>query len=122
MTVARKKPLITVQSSTVELGEALPTYARTGVERVASKYFGHLSGAAVYFSREGASYRCTVNMQMGILRIVTGEAIAPDCHKAFDGALEKAAKQLRRLKRALRDNKPIGPHKDVLLREGLRMG
>jgi ribosomal subunit interface protein len=122
MTVTKKKPLITVQSSTVELGEALPAHARSSVQRVAGKYFGQLSGAAVYFSREGASYRCTVNMQMSAIRIVTGEALAPDCHQAFDSALEKAAKQLRRLKRALRDNKPVGPDKDAFLREGLRMG
>ncbi|AWM89095.1 HPF/RaiA family ribosome-associated protein [Microvirga sp. 17 mud 1-3] len=122
MKLDRTNTPITVQSSTVELGEALPAYARNGVQRAAGKYFGQLSGAAVYFSREGGSYRCTVNMQMGALRIVTGEAIAPDCHKAFDAALEKAAKQLRRRKRALRDNKPIGPVKDALLREGLHMG
>jgi len=119
MELNRTNTPITVQSSTVELGEVLPAYARSGLRRMAGKYFGQLSGAAVYFSREGASYRCTVNMQMGALRIVTGEALAPDCYKAFDAALEKAAKQLRRRKRALRDNKPSGPDKDALLREGL---
>jgi ribosomal subunit interface protein len=119
MTIARE-PLIAVQSSTVDLGQALPEYARTRVGQVAGKYLGDLSGAAVYFSRDGASYRCTVNMQMGSLRIVTGEAVGPDCHRAFDGALEKAAKQLRRLKRALRDDKPFKPGKDALLRVGLR--
>jgi ribosomal subunit interface protein len=119
MTIARE-PLIAVQSSTVDLGQALPEYARTRVGQVAGKYLGDLSGAAVYFSREGASYRCTVNMQMGSLRIVTGEAVGPHCHRAFDGALEKAAKQLRGLKRALRDDKPFKPGKDALLRVGLR--
>jgi len=119
MTLA-KEPPIAVQSSTVELGDALPEYARTRVRQAAGKYLGDLSGAAVYFSREGATYRCTVNVQMGSLRIVTGEAVRPDCHRAFDEALEKAAKQLRRLKRALRDDKPLGPDRDALLREGLR--
>ncbi len=64
-------------------------------------------------------------MQMGALSIVTGEAVAPDCYKAFDAALGKAAKQLRRLKRALRDDKPIGPDKGALLRKwmyGTRAG
>jgi ribosomal subunit interface protein len=119
MTIARE-PLIAVQSSAVELGKALPEYIRIRVRQVAGKYFGDLSGAAVYFSRDGASYRCTVNMQMGSLRIVTGEAVGPDCYRAFDVAIEKAAKQLRRLKRALRDGKALGRDKDTLLREGLR--
>jgi hypothetical protein len=35
-----------------------------------------------------------------------GEAIAPDCHKAFSLALEGAVKQLRRRKRVLHDAKP----------------
>jgi ribosomal subunit interface protein len=119
MTIARE-PLIAVQSSAVALGKALPEYIRIRVRQVAGKYFGDLSGAAVYFSRDGASYRCTVNMQMGSLRIVTGEAVGSGCHRAFGAALEKAAKQLRRLKRALRDDKPFKPDKDALLREGLR--
>jgi ribosome-associated translation inhibitor RaiA len=59
---------ISVQSSTIDLGEALPTHARQRISRVAGKYFGRLSAAAVHFSREGASYRCTVNIQMGALR------------------------------------------------------
>jgi ribosomal subunit interface protein len=113
------KPLIAVQSSTVELGNALPEYARARVRQVAAKYLGDLTGAAVYFSRDGASYRCTVNIQMGSLRIVTGETVGPDCRRAFDGALEKAVKQLRRRKRSLRDDKPFGPDKDALLHEGL---
>jgi len=96
---------ITVQSSNVGLGEALPQRAREAILKVADKYFGHLSSAAVHFSKDGHSYRCTVDIHMGALKHVIGEASEADCHKAFDHALERAAKQLRRMKREVRDDK-----------------
>jgi ribosomal subunit interface protein len=96
--------VITVQSSTIHLGDFLPAWARGAVLGVAAKYFRRLTRASVYFSREGRMYRCTVNMEMGALRMVTGEAHGSTCYGALDGALRKAAKQLRRMKRALREN------------------
>lgn len=96
---------IVVRSSSIGLGTALRERARAGVERVAAKYFGRLNAATVYFSRDGRGYRCTVNIDMGTLRIVTGESLGFCCHAVFDAAMRKAAKQLRRLKRTLRDDK-----------------
>lgn len=96
---------IVVRSSSIGLGAALRERARAGVERVAAKYFGRLNAATVYFSRDGRGYRCTVNIDMGALRIVTGESLGYCCHAVLDAAMRKAAKQLRRSKRALRDDK-----------------
>ncbi len=96
---------ITVQSSNVDLGEVLPRHARESIERVAGKYFGHLTTAAVHFTREGQSFRCTVNIQMSGAKMVTGETLSPDAYQAFNTALSKAAKQLRRKKRELREDK-----------------
>ena len=44
---------ITIQSSNVHLGDRLPEYAREHILRVASKYFGRLSTAAVHFTKDG---------------------------------------------------------------------
>src|SRR3712207_6814404 len=110
---------ITVQSSNVDLGEVLPQHAREGVERVAGKYFGQLTTGAVHFTREGPSYRCTVNMQMSGTRMVTGESLSEDAFQAFNGALSKAAKQLRRKKREVREDKGMRVDKDMALRDGL---
>ena len=65
---------ITVESATVHLGEILPEYVRKNILRIAGKYFGRLNAATVYFKKEGITYHCTVNMQMGALRIMSGEA------------------------------------------------
>ncbi|MFC4174908.1 ribosome hibernation-promoting factor, HPF/YfiA family [Microvirga sp. GCM10011540] len=107
---------ILVQSSNIDLGEVLPGYARESIERVAGKYFGHLNTATVHFTREGITYRCTVNIQMGALRMMSGEAKNKDIYAAFRTALEKVAKQLRRAKRELREDKAERIDKDMLLR------
>ena len=99
-------PMITVESASVDLGVALRARARVAIRVVAVKYVGDLVAAAVYFNREGPAYRSTINIQIGGLDQVTAEASDHDCHRAFDTALDRAAKQLRRLKRRIRDDKP----------------
>jgi ribosomal subunit interface protein len=96
---------ILVQSSTIDLGDVLPDYARASILQLAGKYFGHLNTASVHFNREGAMYRCTVNVQTGALRMMSGEAKGTDIYGAFRIALERVAKQLRRAKRELREDK-----------------
>ncbi len=110
---------ITVQSSNVDLGDILPQHARESVERVAGKYFVQLTTAAVHFTREGPSYRCTVNMQMSGAKTITGEAQSEDAFQAFNTALSKAGKQLRRKKREVREDKGTRIDKDMVLRDGL---
>ena len=111
---------ITVQSSNVDLGSSLPEHARQSILRVASKYFGRLNTASVHFTREGITYRCSVNMQMGALPMKSGDARDKDIYLAFNSALDKVAKQLRRTKRELREDKGERVDKDMALRDGLR--
>ena len=108
---------ITVQSSDVHLGDRLPAHARDSILRVASKYFGRLNTASVHFSREGITYRCSVNMQMGGLPMKSAETQDKDIYLSFNAALAKVAKQLRRTKRELREDKAERVDKDVVLRE-----
>jgi ribosomal subunit interface protein len=111
---------ILVQSSNVDLGDMFPEYAKTNIRQVAGKYFGHLVAATVHVSRDGITYRCTVNIQMGALKMMSGEAKDKDLYTAFRAALQKTAKQLRRSKRELREDKAARTDKDMLLREGTR--
>ena len=113
---------ITVQSSTVALGERLPEYARESIRKVAGKYFGRLNTSSVHFSKEGITYRCSVNMQMGALPMKSGEGRDKDIYLAFGTALNKVAKQLRRMKREQREDKAERTDKDMALRDGLSSG
>ena len=110
---------ITVQSSNVELGDTFRDGAKQSIIRTTGKYFGHLSTAAVHVTREGLNFRCTVNIQMGALKIMSGEAQNKDCYLAFKAALAKVEKQLRRTKRELREDKASRVDKDMVLRDGL---
>ncbi|HEX2554715.1 MAG TPA: ribosome-associated translation inhibitor RaiA [Microvirga sp.] len=113
---------ITVQSSTVDLGDVLPEHARSRILQVAQKYFGRLIRADVHVNREGATFRCSVTIQMGGTKPAIGEAMDEDCYRAFDLALGRAAKQLRRKKRAMREDKATRVDKDMLLRQALGPG
>jgi ribosomal subunit interface protein len=111
--------IVSVESANVHLGDGLPVHAWESIRRVAGKYFGHLSTASVQFGREGNDYRCTLTMQMGSLPVRSGEACNKDIYAAFDAALAKVTKQLRRAKWAQRDDQPIRTDKDMVLRAGL---
>jgi ribosomal subunit interface protein len=95
---------ITIQSSNIHLGDGLPDHARENILRVASKYFGRLNTASAHFTKEGITYRCSVNMQMGGLPMKSAEGKDKDIYLAFNAALTKVAKQLRRTKRELRED------------------
>ena len=111
---------ISVQSSKVDLGDTFRTHAQQSILRAASKYFGQLNTASVHVTREGPFFRCTVNIQMGALKMMSADQQHDSCYVAFNGALDKVEKQLRRAKRELREDKPTRVDKDVMIREGLR--
>lgn len=96
---------ITVQSSDVEVGDALTLHAQTKIQTVASKFFGRITDANVHFRREGESFHCAVRFKVGALKPFNGEMTHINPYRAFNYALEKAATQMRRVKRELRDEK-----------------
>ncbi len=95
---------IKITGTTIDLGEALPHYVQEKLLHVAGTYFGRLNHATVGFRRDGHSYCCTINIQVSSLRMIVVEASAGDCHQAFDQALGKVDKQLRRRKRRMIDS------------------
>ena len=111
---------ISVQSSKVDLGDTFRNHAQQSIVRAASKYFGQLNTASVHVTREGPFFRCTVNIQMSSLKVMSAEHQHESCYVAFNGALAKVEKQLRRAKRELREDKPTRVDKDVVIREGFR--
>ncbi|WP_262027009.1 ribosome hibernation-promoting factor, HPF/YfiA family [Microvirga sp. Mcv34] len=94
---------IKINGSNVNLGEALPHKVQDQLLHVAKTYFRQLHHGTVGFTRDGHSYSCTINIQVSNLRMIVAEASAGDCHQAFDQALGKVDKQLRRRKRRMID-------------------
>lgn len=102
---------VTVGSSNIDLGQALIESARKGVVDLAAKYFGKITTGAVHFARDGINYKCSVNVQPGGLEMASAEAHAKDAHQSLHAALEKVAKQLRRMKQSQRDDRHARPGK-----------
>jgi ribosomal subunit interface protein len=100
---------ITVGSAHVELGERFSQQAQDEIRKLAKKYLGNLTMASVHVAREGARYRCSVNMQMGGYNQMVAEAKGTDVPMAFRTALGKVSKQLRRAKRLLREDRQNRP-------------
>lgn len=89
---------IRINSSNVELGEALPHKVQEEIRHVAESHFERLKHASVGFRRDGHWYSCTINVQVDNLKVIVAEASAADCHQAFDQALAKIGRQLHRRK------------------------
>jgi ribosomal subunit interface protein len=101
---------ITVSGHQVDVSDGLREHATSQLTGVASKYFGGAEDIAVTFSRTGkGGFGCTVRVHSGKNLFFDGEAENGDAYVAFNQALERVAKQLRRRKRALREDKPINP-------------
>jgi ribosomal subunit interface protein len=121
MKLERVDKTITVQSSTVDLGDAFREHVENSITKVAGKYFNHLNTASTHVNKEGAFYRCTVNIQMGGLPMASGEFIDKDIYRAFRCAIEKCAKQLRRMKRERREDKGERVDKTMVLDGGMAL-
>ena len=102
---------ITVGSAHVDLGPAFREMAEEKIRQAARKHLGDLEMASVHVAREGVDFRCSVSMRMRGHNLVAGEALADDARLAFRTALEKVAKQLRRAKRLLREDRLHRPEK-----------
>lgn len=120
MAMEDEDQIITFESNNQEIGDALREHGRAEILKMTEKYFGRLISASVHFTGEGVTTRCSVNVQMGGLPMMSAEASAKELRLAFNQALDKVATQLRRAKRELREDKPARIDKGVLP-DGSRM-
>ncbi len=96
---------ISVKGKNLDVGDALRGHAETQLDAAVSKYFNHAIDAMVIFSRQGQSMRADISVHPGPRGLVVQSGSeAEDPYVAFDGALERVAKQLRRYKRRLNDH------------------
>lgn len=114
MTMDDDDLIITFESNHHDLGDALRAHGRAEILKLAEKYFGRIISAKVHFTNEGLTSRCSVNIQMGGLPMMSAESSAKSLRQALNQALDKVATQLRRTKRELREDKPVRADKGVL--------
>lgn len=105
---------ISVKGKNIDVGDALREHVDKHLGRAVAKYFARAIDATTVFTREGRTLRADISVHPGPRGlIVRGRAEADEAYAAFDGALERISKQLRRYKRRLSDHHK--GHQDVAL-------
>jgi len=96
---------ISIKGKNLDVGEALRGHVETHLSDAVTKYFTRALDANVVFSREGPGLRADISVHPGPRgMVVQGASESNDAYAAFDGALERIAKQLRRYKRRLNNH------------------
>jgi len=95
---------VIVSGRNIEIGHALNSHISDTIKNAADKYFGQPIDAAVTVSREGPMYHveCKVHAIHGVSLHSHAEDL--DVYASFDLAAEKLEKQLRRLKRKIKNH------------------
>jgi ribosomal subunit interface protein len=96
---------VQVTGKHVDVGEALRSRVSDEVSSSIGKYFDREGGGAdVVISREGHAFKvdCAVTLASG--QQLTTQGLGGDAHLAFDAALAKMQKRVRRYKNRLKDH------------------
>jgi len=105
---------ISVKGKQVDVGDALRGHAENHLVDTVAKYFDNALDSNVIFSREGHMFRVDISVHAGRGMLMQGRSSANDAYAAFDGALDRIAKQLRRYKKRIRDHHKARAVEDML--------
>lgn len=109
---------IRVIGSNMDIGESLEAYVKEHVDRHVTKYFDTAIFADVHFSKQGSGqFHVNILVNEGVKGggiVIKSNSEAGDVYGCFNEAMGKAAKQLRRYKRKIKNYR-----RD---RGGLKMG
>lgn len=99
---------VQVSGKNIELGTALQSHVTGRLTDGVTKYFGRGAAAVVTFTRERHLVECemTAHLDSGVFLAAHGDG--GDAYGAFDSALEKLEKRVRRYKRRLKNHHTNG--------------
>jgi ribosomal subunit interface protein len=94
---------IHVSGKGVEVGESLRTHIENQIEEHVKKYIDRITNMHVVVSKEAHLFRVDITGNMGTHAglVIRSRGEVADVYAAFDEALEKMSKQLRRYKRKI---------------------
>ena len=95
---------IRIAGKQLQVGQALPQHVREKLSAAVEKHFDRDVEANVTFTRERTGFRadCMVHLSSGTNMQARGTG--PDAHKAFDMALARLEKRVRRYSRRLKNH------------------
>lgn len=96
---------VQVTGKHVDVGEALRSRVTDELSTSILKYFDRDGGGAdVVVSREGSAFRVDCSVVLASGQQLTTQGLGGDAHMAFDAALEKMSKRIRRYKNRLKSH------------------
>lgn len=97
---------VIVSGKQVDVGESLREYIEEKTQAAVSKYIDRINVIKVVLSKEGYAFRVDISGNIGTHAGLTlkSRTEGTDPYGAFDTAIEKIDKQLRRYKRQLTDH------------------
>jgi ribosomal subunit interface protein len=98
----------------MDVGEALRGHVESALKAHVEKYFSRAINAHVTFSRAAHGFRIDIAVHPRRGLVVQGSAEAGDPYGAFDVAIGRIDKQLRRYKRRLNDRYKDRAEEDIL--------
>ena len=103
---------LSVKGKQLDIGEAFRSHIEESLDHVLGKYFGNVIEAHVTVSKNAHLYHASVAAHVGRQIHLSAQGEAEQPYPAFDQALERLSKRLRRHKRRLRDH-----HRDDVERQ-----
>lgn len=95
---------VQITGKAIDLGNALQTHVNEQLEAGVRKYFDRWAEAQVTFDKEGPEIEVEITLHLASGVFLAARSTAHDAYGAFDTALEKLEKRVRRYKRRLKDH------------------
>jgi len=92
---------LAINGKNIDIGEALRGHVEESLNTAVAKYFDNALDGTVTISREAHQFRVDISVHAGRGMVMQGSASSGEANAAFDGALTRISKQLRRYKRRL---------------------
>jgi len=102
---------IQISGKGVDIGESFRTHVAAQIEEHVTKYIDRVTSVYVVASKEAHMLRVDITGNVGTHEgfVVRARGEAGDVYAAFDDALEKMSKQLRRYKRKITNHHKVAP-------------
>ena len=97
---------VLVSGQHLSIGLSLKEYVKERITGSIKKYFDHAPSATVHFNKQNHDFSCDIVVNDGTGRhiVIKSNASSDDVYFAFDAALSKIEKQLRKYKSKLKDH------------------
>lgn len=101
---------IEVIGANIDVGQSLVSHVEDNLPGLVTKYFEKALSAVVHFSKDGQLFKAVIIVNEGVKGGITvkSNAEAGDVYACFNEAAQKAAKQLRRYKRKIKNYRRHG--------------